>query len=151
MIAQSVVIGTLTRRYTEVQLISFSILVATLSYSSKKRWNSSRRYVGMTFASHLYTFLIVLVPFVLSTSMTNTCTTSIITKMIKREDVGMTLGVSDSLDSLGRVIAPTIGSMKCDVKIKKQQLIIQSFLLSQSDALAQQKGLNDQLLCVKVS
>jgi len=98
VITQAIVIGQLTKTFSEAKLISFAIIVATFSY------------IGMAFASSLSTFLVVLIPFVLATSITNTCTTSIVTKLIKREDIGMTLGVSDSLDSLGRVAAPTIGS-----------------------------------------
>jgi DHA1 family tetracycline resistance protein-like MFS transporter len=55
--------------------------------------------------------LIVLIPMSVGTGVMNTVINSSLTKSVYPEEIGGTLGLSASLESLSRVIAPTLGGI----------------------------------------
>ncbi len=92
-------IGLLTRRFDERKLTVFSAAVMAVS-------------VGLwAFSPSLLYLLIVLAPLSVAAGIISTLLRSILTKAVPPDEVGGTLGLSSSLDSLNRVISPAIGGV----------------------------------------
>jgi MFS family permease len=89
--------GTLTRRFSERTLIVGGLGLLCLSLLA---WG---------FTSRLWLLLVVLAPTALAAGVLNVALTSALTKASSREDVGGTLGIAASLQSLTGVIAPILG------------------------------------------
>jgi MFS transporter, DHA1 family, tetracycline resistance protein len=53
--------------------------------------------------------LVVMLPLALGGGMLNTIINSAITKAVSREEIGGTLGLSTSMESVSRVVAPSAG------------------------------------------
>jgi DHA1 family multidrug resistance protein-like MFS transporter len=68
----------------------------------------------LVFHSSLLVLVIGLTPAMMSTSIFNTCLSSILTKLGDRRLIGTTLGVLDSVDALGRTVAPTASGLLMD-------------------------------------
>lgn len=99
VLVQGVVVGRLAQRYSDYQLMfAMSILMAL----SLLAW---------AFTPNLTLLLVVLAPLALAGGVLNTVINSALTKAVEPQDVGGTLGISASLESLTRVIAPTIGGL----------------------------------------
>lgn len=96
---QGVAIGWLTARVRESHLIFGA---AVLMSSSLLAW---------AFAPNVWTLLILLAPLALGGGMLNTILNSALTKVVYPEEVGGALGLSASLESLTRVIAPLAGGL----------------------------------------
>jgi DHA1 family tetracycline resistance protein-like MFS transporter len=62
-------------------------------------------------APNVWTLLIVLAPLAFSGGVLNTVINSALSKSVYPEEVGGVLGISASLESLTRVIAPTVGGV----------------------------------------
>ncbi len=92
-------IGLLTKRFDERKLIFVSAAVMSVSVAL---WAFS--------TSTLY-LLIVLAPLSLAAGIITTLLRSVLSKSVPPSEVGGTLGLSNSLDSLNRVISPAIGGM----------------------------------------
>lgn len=99
VIVQAGLIGRLTARFSERQLIFASTILLTFSF------------VAWALTPSLPVLLVVLIPMSLGTGIMNTVINSAITKAVPPEEVGGTLGLSASLESLSRVIAPTLGGV----------------------------------------
>lgn len=97
VIVQGGLIGRLTARFSEKQLIFASTVLLTFSF------------VAWALTPSLTVLLLMLIPMSLGTGVMNTVINSAITKAVHPEEVGGTLGLSASLESLSRVIAPTLG------------------------------------------
>jgi DHA1 family tetracycline resistance protein-like MFS transporter len=97
VLVQGGAIGFLTMRFSDRQLIFVSTIVMT---SSLAAW---------AFAPNLITLLVVLAPLSASNGVLNTVLNSALTKSVYPEEVGGTLGLSASIESLSRVIAPSAG------------------------------------------
>ncbi|HUX11536.1 MAG TPA: MFS transporter [Spirochaetia bacterium] len=92
-------IGLLTKRFEERKLILVSAAVMSIS-------------VGLwAFSTSILYLLIVLAPLSLAAGIITTLLRSVLSKSVAPEDVGGTLGLSNSLDSLNRVISPAIGGL----------------------------------------
>ena len=96
MLVQGVAIGKLTALFTETRLIlgAAALLTAALLF-----W---------AFVPNLALLLLAITPLPFAGGVLNTVTNSAITKSVYPEEVGGALGLSASLDSLARVIAPAI-------------------------------------------
>ncbi len=95
VLVQGVLIGRLTARFTEPRLIlSASILMA----ASLAAWAA---------VPNLILLLIVLIPLSVATGVLNTVISSALSKAVYPEEVGGTLGLAASLESLSRVLAPS--------------------------------------------
>ena len=96
-LVQGVGIGKLTSRFREVNLIFASAIIMTISL------------LAWAFTPNLIVLLIVLIPLSFAGGTLNTVLNSTLTKSVASEEVGGTLGLSASLESLTRVIAPSMG------------------------------------------
>lgn len=97
VLVQGVGIGLLTRRFTENQLIITGL------------WLMTAGLLGWAFTPNLIVLLIVMLPLALAGGVLNTVINSAISKAVNVDEIGGTLGISASLESVTRVIAPTIG------------------------------------------
>jgi DHA1 family tetracycline resistance protein-like MFS transporter len=65
--------------------------------------------LAWAFVPNLITLLVVLIPLSFAGGVFNTVSSSLLTKSVSPEEIGGTLGLSTSLDSLTRVFAPSLG------------------------------------------
>lgn len=94
---QGFLVGRLADRYRERYLIFISLIVMTFSLFA---WAAT---------PNLVILLVVLMPLAFSAGVLNTVINSSLSKSVYSEEVGGTLGLSASLESLTRVISPTAG------------------------------------------
>jgi DHA1 family tetracycline resistance protein-like MFS transporter len=97
VLVQGVAIGRLTKRYAESRLILWSVALLLVSIAV---W---------AFTSQISLLLGVLVPIALASGVLNTVINSSITKAVYPEEVGGALGLANSIESLTRVLGPSIG------------------------------------------
>lgn len=98
-IVQGGLIGVLTKRFKEDLLIILSVAIMALSLLA---WG---------FAPSVTVLLIILAPTALAGGVLNTVISSALTKTVRQREVGGLLGLSASLESLTRVVAPTLGGI----------------------------------------
>lgn len=96
VLVQGVAIGRLSKLYSETRLILAGAILLTVTL------------LAWAFVPNLALLLLVITPLPLAGGVLNTITNSAITKSVYPEEVGGALGLSASLDSLARVIAPAI-------------------------------------------
>lgn len=94
---QGFLIGRLTRRFREDVLIVVSVIVMALSL------------LGWAAAPSVVWLLVVLVPTAFAGGVLNTVLASTLTKAVAPHEVGGILGLAASIESLTRVLAPTLG------------------------------------------
>ena len=99
VIVQGFAIGKLTQVFKERRLILSSILIMAASLLA---W-------GLT--KDLWLLLVVLAPIALSGGILNTVLTSQITKAVYQEDVGGTLGLANSMQTLAQIITPGLSGL----------------------------------------
>jgi DHA1 family tetracycline resistance protein-like MFS transporter len=97
VLVQGVAVGKLSQRYKENRLIFLSSLLMAVSL------------LAWAFTPNLVTLLVVLAPLALAGGTLNTIINTALTKTVYSEEVGGTLGLSASLESFTRVIAPSMG------------------------------------------
>jgi len=96
-ITQGVVIGRLNKRFSDTQLIFSATILMAVSL------------IGWAFAPNLAVLLVVLIPIALAGGILNTVINSAMTKAVSPMEMGGILGLSAALESLTRVIAPSLG------------------------------------------
>lgn len=96
---QGVAIGRLTGRFSDGMLIVGGIGLMALAM------------VGWALAPSLPVLLGVLAPLALAGGVLNTVLNSALTKSVRPEEIGGTLGLGASVESLTRVIAPSVGGL----------------------------------------
>ena len=96
---QGILIGRLTKRYQEKTLILISTAVMAFSL------------LGWAFSPSVLSLLIILLPTAISGGVLNTVINSAATKAVSPSEIGGILGLSSSLESITRVIAPTLGGL----------------------------------------
>ena len=99
VVIQGFAIGRLTKRYSDKQLMLVS---AVLMAGSLLLWG---------FVPNVWTLLIVMAPLAFGGGVLNTVINSALSKSVYPEEIGGTLGISASLESLTRVISPAIGGL----------------------------------------
>lgn len=99
VLVQGLAIHRLTTRYPEKQLILAGLILLVPSL------------LGWAFAPGVVILLVVLAPIALAGGVLNTTLNSALSKSVYAEEVGGTLGVSASLESLTRVMAPILGGL----------------------------------------
>ncbi len=97
VIVQGFAVGKLSQRFKENRLILASTLIMAVSL------------LAWAFTPNVITLLIVMAPLAFAGGTLNTILNSALTKVVYPEEVGGTLGLSASLESLTRVIAPSLG------------------------------------------
>lgn len=99
VLTQGVFIGKLTRKFNEIQLMFVAIL--TMAFS----------LLAWGFAPSVPVLLITLLPIAMSGGILNTVINSALSKSVAPIETGGILGLSASLESLTRVIAPSLGTL----------------------------------------
>lgn len=99
VIVQGGLIGWLTSRFGEIELLFSSTIILAVGL------------LGWAFAPNVPVLLIALIPISYSGGVLNTVINSTLTKAVTPQEVGGILGVSASLESLTRAIAPTVGGV----------------------------------------
>lgn len=102
VLVQGVVVGWLTDRLPENRIIFGGVALLTVAL------------LAWAIVPTVPLMLVTLAFLPLSGGVLNTVTNSALTKAVAAEDVGGTLGLSTSLDSLTRVVAPAIGGFLLD-------------------------------------
>ncbi len=97
VLVQGVGVGLVTKRFKEN-----AILITSM-------WLMFFGLAGWAITPNLPVMLVVMLPLALGGGMLNTVINSAITKVVSREEIGGTLGLSTSLESISRVIAPSAG------------------------------------------
>ena len=65
--------------------------------------------LAWAFIYQVWILLIVLIPMALASGVFRTVVNSSLSKAVSKEEIGGTMGISFSIDSLTRIIAPTAG------------------------------------------
>ncbi|MBI9044287.1 MAG: MFS transporter [Anaerolineaceae bacterium] len=99
VIVQGGLVGKLTERFRDDQLILSSVGIMALSL------------LGWAFTPTVVILLIVLAPISYAGGVLNTVISSALTKSVAGHEIGGILGFSSSIESLTRVIAPTLGGI----------------------------------------
>jgi DHA1 family tetracycline resistance protein-like MFS transporter len=97
VITQGFLIGRITKRYREDLLITISVVVMAFGL------------LGWAVAPTVLFLLIIMAPTAVAGGLLNTVLTSTLTKAVTPDEVGGIIGFSTSIESLTRVIAPTLG------------------------------------------
>lgn len=97
VLVQGVGVGKLSKKFEEKYLILTSSILMAFSL------------LGWSFAPSLEILLIIMAPLALSGGILNTIINSALSKAVDSEEVGGTLGLSTSLESATRVLAPSLG------------------------------------------
>lgn len=96
---QGFAIGKLTARFSDNQLILAASVVMGVSL------------LAWAFVPNLLALLVVLAPLAFAGGTLNTVLNSALTKAVTHDEIGGTLGLAASVESLTRVIAPTVGGV----------------------------------------
>jgi DHA1 family tetracycline resistance protein-like MFS transporter len=99
VLVQGLAIGRLTKRFDEKRLV---FAAALLMAPSLLAWGV---------VSSVPLLLVILAPLALGGGVMNTVVSSLITKSVYSDEVGGALGLSSSLESLTRVLAPALGGL----------------------------------------
>lgn len=97
IVAQVGLIGPLTKRYSQANLIAVSVVVLGVAL------------LVWAFTSNVPVLLVVLIPYSFTTGVLNTVINSGVTWAVPPHEMGDALGASSAFESLSRVIAPTLG------------------------------------------
>ncbi len=94
---QGFLIGRLTQRFREDVLIAVSVVIMAFSL------------LGWAVVPSVAWLLVILTPTAVAGGILNTVLASTLTKAVQAQEVGGILGLAASIESLTRVIAPTLG------------------------------------------
>jgi DHA1 family tetracycline resistance protein-like MFS transporter len=97
VLVQGLAVGRLTRRFSDAWLIFGAVVLMSLSLA------------GWAFAPNVPVLLAVLAPTSLAGGVLNTVLSSALTKTVQPAEIGGMLGLATAVDSLTRVIAPSLG------------------------------------------
>ncbi len=99
VIVQGFGVGRLTGRFSDRQLIMGSVSVMAVSL------------LAWALTPNVPILLLVLIPTAVSGGILNTVLSSALTKAVYPEEIGGTLGLAASVESVTRVLAPTVGGV----------------------------------------
>lgn len=97
IVAQVGLINPLTKRFDTARLITWSTAILAMSL------------LAWAFASNIPLLMVLMVPYAFATGVLNTVINSAITWAVPPQGMGDALGTSSALESLSRVIAPSLG------------------------------------------
>ncbi len=97
VIVQAGIVGRLSQRFSDGQLIFWSVVIQAPSL------------LFWAFTPSVPVLLLVLIPISFSTGVLNTIINTALTRVVPPEEIGGTLGISASLESLSRIISPAMG------------------------------------------
>lgn len=99
VIVQGFAIGKLTKKFKERTLITASIVALAITLFI---WGFTRQ---------IWVLLIILAPIALGAGILNTLLSSQLTKAVYKEDVGGTLGLSSSIQTVAQITTPGMGGL----------------------------------------
>jgi len=99
VIVQGFGVGRLTTRFSDRRLIMGSVSIMAVSL------------LGWALTPNVPVLLLVLIPTAVSGGILNTVLSSALTKAVYPEEIGGTLGLAASVESVTRVLAPTAGGL----------------------------------------
>lgn len=99
ILVQGLIVGVLSRRFSEAVLLRSAICVIALAYAL------------LYLVTDIYQFCIVIIPMVVGGTTLNVITTSAMTKSVTITKTGAVLGLSMATNSLIRTVSPTLGSI----------------------------------------
>lgn len=99
VVVQGGLVGQLTKRFREDLLITVSIGIMAVSL------------LAWAFAPSVVLLLVILAPIAFAGGVLNTVISSALTKAVLPQEIGGILGLSASIESLTRVIAPSLGGV----------------------------------------
>lgn len=102
VVVQGFIVGRLVERFPEKRIIVGGVAVLAVAL------------LGWALVPNVALMLAVLALLPLSGGTLNTVTNSALTKAVREEDIGGTLGLSTSLDSLTQILAPIMGGFLID-------------------------------------
>lgn len=97
VIVQGFLVGKISEKFKDHNIILATLIIMAPSL------------VLWGFAPNIIFLLIVLIPLSFAGGIFNVTINSFLTKIIAKEDIGGTLGLSNSLESLSRIFAPLLG------------------------------------------
>lgn len=97
VITQGVIVGKISDRFPDPKIIFFSTLLIAISF------------LAWAFSPSIIFLLIILLPIAMNAGILNTIINTALTKAVPPVEFGGILGLSASLESATRVIAPTLG------------------------------------------
>ena len=97
IVAQMGLIGPLTKRFPNAQLIFWGVVIL------------SAAMLGWAFTASTPVLLVVMVPMAFATGVLNTVIGAATSWSVRPEEMGDALGTSSAFESLSRVIAPSVG------------------------------------------
>lgn len=99
IVVQGLIVGVLSRRFSEPVLLRSAICVIALAYAL------------LYMVTDIYQFCVVIIPMVVGGTTLNVITTSAMTKSVTVDKTGAVLGLSMATNSLIRTVSPTLGSI----------------------------------------
>jgi DHA1 family tetracycline resistance protein-like MFS transporter len=97
VIVQGGLIGQLSKRFSESRLIAWAALIQGVAL------------LAWAFTPSVPVLLVVMIPIAFSTGVLNTVINSAITRVVPPHEVGGALGIAGALESLSRVVSPSVG------------------------------------------
>lgn len=97
IVTQIWLIGPLTKRFNQSMLLTTSAALLSLAM------------LGWAFTPNVLIFMIVMIPHSIATAVVNTVVNSAISWAVLPQEMGDALGTSSALESLSRIVAPTVG------------------------------------------
>jgi DHA1 family tetracycline resistance protein-like MFS transporter len=98
-VTQGVLVGQLVKRFSDRQLLFGGMIAMTVGM------------VGWAIAPNIPTLLLAMLPLAVAGGTLNTVLQAALSKTVAPMEVGGILGISASLESFTRVLAPTIGGL----------------------------------------
>jgi DHA1 family tetracycline resistance protein-like MFS transporter len=117
VIVQGLAISRLTKVYKERNLIVTSIVMLAVSLLI---WGFTR---------NIWLLLIILAPIALGAGILNTLLTSQLTKSVYKEDVGGTLGLANSMQTVAQIVTPGAGGLLLTISGPWSLGVISSFFM----------------------
>jgi DHA1 family tetracycline resistance protein-like MFS transporter len=99
IVVQIGLIGPLTKRFSDAQLITWALPLQAVAL------------LAWAFTPSVPVLVVVLIPLALTTGVLNTVINSAISWAVAPHEMGDALGTAGALESLSRVIAPTVGGL----------------------------------------
>jgi predicted MFS family arabinose efflux permease len=96
-IIQGFLVGKLSKKYDEIKLISLSCILIAIGM------------ISFSYASSIISSLFFVTVIFLGNSIINPCLTSVFSKKASKKQIGVILGISQSLGSFARVLGPLWG------------------------------------------
>ena len=138
-VTQGFLIGKITARFSDTQIILASTIIMAIGLGS---W---------AFAPNVIALLIVLVPIALAGGVLNTTINSAMSKAVAPIEIGGILGLAASLESLTRVISPSLGGLMLEKLGTSSPGIFGAIILIWLATYVARKVLNKELVIIPAS